>query len=151
MNKNILFFLFAILIVSCNLQTTESGKTENTVQANHEEHRETDTTLSLNNGARWKIDSSTAENVNLLKEIIAGVSKSEVKDFAAVAGQLQEGLNQLIRECKMKGADHDALHKWLEPLLDKVKALKAANTNSGSALFNEIAGHVQLFDQYFER
>jgi hypothetical protein len=57
----------------------------------------------------------------------------------------------MIRECKMQGPDHEALHKWLEPLMEQVSTLKqAATVAAAGQAFNVIQSQVNRYDQYFE-
>ena len=65
-------------------------------------------------------------NVALLKVIVSGTKKENLENYIQTAEQLHDGLNKMINECKMKGADHDALHQWLEPLLKETKEMKNA-------------------------
>jgi len=37
---------------------------------------------------------------------------------------IQNKIDTLVKQCTMKGAEHDALHAWLEQLLKDVKELK---------------------------
>ena len=109
------------------------------------------TGLVLNNGAKWKADSTTALNVALLKKIISGTNKETLQNYSQTAIELQDGLNKMISECKMKGADHEALHHWLEPLMEKTKELKKANNiENAKTIFGEIEKQINLFSQYFE-
>ena len=67
------------------------------------------------------------------------------------AKELQSGLNKMVAECKMKGADHDALHQWLEPLMERLNDLnKETSTDNAAANLNEIDKHLKLFPQYFQ-
>jgi hypothetical protein len=51
----------------------------------------------------------------------------------------------------MQGPDHDALHKWLEPLINAVKELKQSTTEEkAAAAWGKIEAQVHLYDQYFE-
>ena len=109
------------------------------------------TGLGLNNGAKWKADSTTLFNVALLQNIISDTKKENLDDYHQIATQLQSGLNKMVAECKMKGADHDALHQWLEPLMEKVKELNnVTSTENAETNLSEIENHLNLFAQYFE-
>ena len=90
-------------------------------------------------------------NVEILQNIIAAAKKESLENYLQTAAGLQDGLNKMVVECKMKGADHEALHHWLEPLIEKTKALKNANNieNAGT-IFGEIENQINLFPQYFE-
>ena len=60
-------------------------------------------------------------------------------------------LNKLISECKMTGADHDALHKWLEPLIGEMgKLKKSTNEQEAAGIVKEIDEQLKLYTQYFE-
>jgi hypothetical protein len=57
----------------------------------------------------------------------------------------------MVTECKMKGADHEALHQWLEPLMEKTRELKkVSNVENAATLLSEIGKQLALFPQYFE-
>ena len=151
--KQILTILLATsLLLACNAGN-EKEKTTATEPAaeNHAEHAEQATGLALNNGAKWKADSTTLLNVALLQKIISGAKKESLENYSQTAAGLQDGLNKMVSECKMKGADHDALHHWLEPLMEKTKELKNANSieNAGT-ISGEIEKQINLFPQYFE-
>ena len=115
------------------------------------EHADKATGLVLKNGLKWKADSTTLVNVDLLQKIISGAKKESLENYTQTAVGLQNGLNKMINECKMKGADHVALHHWLEPLVEKTKALKNANNiDTARITFGEIERQINLFPQYFE-
>lgn len=125
-------------------------------EAQHEQHKAAvgPSGLQLNNGAKWAADAPTNANVKNLQAILATFGEGTDRSLSAhlnVAEQLQTGLNKMIKECKMKGADHDALHQWLEPLLGQVKQLKAATTETdAAALLQTILTQVSYYDQFFE-
>jgi len=57
----------------------------------------------------------------------------------------------MVNEYKMKGAEHDALHQFLEPLMEKTKALRNVTTIENAAtIYSEIEERIDLFAQYFE-
>jgi len=141
-------FLFACNSGSDNEKNTAPAS----VAENHQEHEEVTTQLVLNNGAKWKADSTTLLNVALLQNIVSEAKKGSLEDYMQTAAQLQEGLTKMVNECKMKGAEHDALHQWLEPLMDKTKELdKATTVEKAATILNEVDKHINLFKQYFEK
>jgi len=57
----------------------------------------------------------------------------------------------MVKECRMQGADHKALHQWLEPLIKNVGQLKkASDEKEASTLMNEISEQLTNYHQYFE-
>ena len=117
--------LSGILLACNNFGQTENKETDTAGETGHQYQTKTER-LELNNGVKWKADSITMSNVAALKVIVSGTKKENLENYIQTAEQLHDGLNKMINECKMKGADHDALHQWLEPLLKETKEMKNA-------------------------
>jgi NADH dehydrogenase len=152
MKQKLIILLATSFLLACNAgnEKEKTIRTEPDAE-NHAEHAEQATGLALNNGVKWKADSTTVLNVDLLQKIVAGAKKESLESYSQTAIDLQGGLNKMVSECKMKGADHEALHHWLEPLMDKTKELKNANTiETARTIFGEIEKQINLFSQYFE-
>ncbi len=151
MKKLLAILMVTAVLLACNSAAEKEKSTAaDTLTNNHHDHEEA-TGLALNNGARWKADSITIANVSLLKETLSVAKKEKLEDYLQTASQLQEGLNKMLSECKMKGEDHNALHQWLVPLMEKVKVLKTATTvEDAAAISTAIEKQVNLFTEYFE-
>lgn len=152
MKKIILIVFVLTFLVGCDTgKGKEQQKDSDTVSIKQDDHIESSGKLQLNKGAKWKIDSVTAINVGSLKTIVAEAKQSKPSNYTVAAAKLQDGLNKLITECKMKGADHDALHHWLEPVIENTKELKSVETEEkGAIILSNINHDLDLFDQYFE-
>ncbi|MBK7291159.1 MAG: hypothetical protein IPI78_13535 [Chitinophagaceae bacterium] len=75
-----------------------------------------------------------------------------LEDYRKTSADINEGLNKMIKQCTMKGADHEALHLWLEPLMKKVKELGESSTVEKAApILHELETQANLFPQYFEK
>ncbi len=110
--------------------------------------------LVLNGSSKWKADEVSTNNVNNLQTIIkshtAGNDRS-LPSYVSVAGELQTGLNKMVKECRMQGADHDALHHWLIPLIAQVKQLEhSGSVATAGTTFAAISHQVSRYYQYFE-
>jgi Cu/Ag efflux pump CusA len=155
MKKIIVILLLSTGFWACNNSETAAKKEgAAATEADHHEHADNKTGLELNNGAKWIADSSTNNNVKNLQVILekfeAGADQS-MAAYKLVADDLQMGLNKMVSECKMKGPDHDALHKWLEPLIAQVKELKKVFSEAdASKLLTAIHTQVSYYYQYFE-
>jgi hypothetical protein len=117
------------------------------------QHETPSEALVLNNGAKWKVDNATNNNVKNLKAILrmsnSGNNRS-LSTYHKTANSLQTGLDKMIRECRMKGPDHLALHKWLEPLMVQVTKLKQTPTVAIAAhSLQAIKLQLKRYDQYF--
>ena len=135
--------------VACNQST---NKTEADEHADHAQ--EDNVALTLNNGAKWKADSITNHNVVNLKTIADNFRIKpfpSMDDYQILGGDLQNGLNKMIQECKMSGPDHEALHHWLNPILQETSKLKnAADTSAGRTIFKSLDKQIDDYHTYFE-
>jgi hypothetical protein len=155
MKKLLTIFLLINLFWACNNNRhSENKEAIDSMGSDHHSSELEEEKLSLNNGNKWKVDSNTNSNARNLLFIIEkfnpGPEKS-MTEYNQVATDLQFGLNKMISECKMKGEDHHALHKWLEPLIQQLTLFKHAVTKE-DAIRSLEAIHTQLnlFAQFFE-
>lgn len=156
MKRTLLVLFTAGILVSCNTQDNkETKETSQAIEREHERHSDKENKgLSLNNGNKWKADASTNDNVKTLLVVVdefnTGKDKALINYHNAAAG-LQKGLEKMIKECRMQGADHDALHKWLEPLMKQVASFqKAATAEQAEEQFHNIHKQLNLYEKYFE-
>ncbi len=119
--------------------------------AEHQDHGHDQAGLELNNGKKWIADESTNKNVAALKQIIMESTPASLEDFHNVAEQLKASIQNLVNECRMEGPDHDALHKWLEPLMAKTKNLQNADSEEAAAeIYSDIEKHINIYSDYFQ-
>lgn len=149
--KKLLILLCISSLLACTNAETEK---EETLQTTRDTHHDEATTLALNNGAKWKSDENTNKNVAELEATVSRTTVNQPKltaDFTTIADSLQTGLDKMVKECRMQGPDHQALHQWLEPLMKNVKELKAAgNEDQASKLISNINQQLNEYHQYFE-
>ncbi len=161
MKNTIIFLIVGLFAVSCNPKQNESegqvvlSPTSDTIATVPEHSHDAEVgEIALNNGAKWKSDESTTKNVNSLSKTVndfKAANKAELSDYKKVGADLQSGVTNLIKECRMKGPDHDALHLWLEPLMGMVKELNAStDVNSAKEKFDQIDQQLARFTNSFE-
>ena len=147
--------VIGLMLLSCNEQNQNHNHKEADATAVEKQEQESGKEgLVLNNGQKWKADSNTNKNVKVLLAVLekftAGTDKT-LKAYGNTAAALQDGLDKMISECRMKGPDHDALHQWLEPLIGEVAKLKQSATDAGAAgQMEKIDAQVKRYAQYFE-
>lgn len=73
---------------------------------------------------KWKADETTKQNVARLAGILNDSAYSQPASRAALFAKLRAGIDTLVKECRMKGKDHDALHGWLEKFMKHTRELK---------------------------
>ncbi len=146
--------LIAVGIVFLAAACKDAKHNEPAAHDEKQDHSTHATALSLNDGKKWKADSSTHRNVAHLSGVITAFNAgadTTLNGYLQTAASLQEGLDRLISDCRMQGKDHDMLHLWLEPLLGQVKKFSGATNGSDAGKqLSEITEQVKLFDQYFE-
>ncbi|MDB5208266.1 MAG: hypothetical protein JWR72_3341 [Flavisolibacter sp.] len=151
MKKTVFFLALAICLWACN---SAVNKEEITPSETSHQHDIVETKLVLNNGAKWNSDESTDKNVTELQAISSRFMATAIPhlaDYATFSNEFQTGVDKMIKECRMQGEDHEALHHWLEPLLKQVADLKnATNEEEASKLTASVADHLNIYNQYFE-
>lgn len=141
----LIFMIAAALLLSCNsAHQHQEPEKETTVVAK----------LELNDGVKWNADESTNTNVSALIGILDSFTLQPERSLEAhhqAAGSLQIALNKLVKDCEMKGPDHDALHLWLEPVMDEVSALKkSTSAEQAAGHFSTLREQASLYREYFE-
>ncbi|MDO9373103.1 MAG: hypothetical protein Q7T76_01730 [Ferruginibacter sp.] len=153
--KNFLIYVGFGFLAACN--NVDHRETGIAVKKGEEHHHPALATasLSLNGQLKWKADQATFQQVKTLHEqavLFASASPIITEEFRAAGDTLQSGLNKLIRNCKMTGEEHEALHHWLEPLLQQVKALRTlGGAEGGQQSLHNVQAQLELFDKYFEQ
>jgi hypothetical protein len=149
MKKSLFILLCTALLSSCN-QSPDKSKDDK--HLNHDIKQTTE--LALNNGAKWKADSVTNHNVANLRSIADNFkikSTSSVSSYQKLSANLNTGLNKMIKECKMTGADHDALHMWLQPILEENAELKnISDPEIAGTIFKSIDKRLDNYNNYFK-
>ena len=167
MKKFFLSLFAAAILFGCNSSDSKTTAEDPAAHdhaavkqgADHDHAASTGNTLEtgvpeLNNGAKWQADASTNENVANLKSIINNFKTNAdpaVEDYHAFQASFTDGISKMVKECKMQGPDHDALHVWLEPLMKDNKEMKEqTNKDALASTFNTINERVNIYPQYFE-
>lgn len=117
------------------------------------QHEPASEKLVLNNGGKWKVDKITNDNVASLQQMVKpanGKPGKSLKDYHMAGVALQNGITKMIKECRMKGSDHQALHKWLEPLMELVSKLsRAPDARAAARSYTATTAQLNLYNQYF--
>lgn len=140
-------FVSFLFLAACNEHSHDQ-------QSGSSEHLSKDTVLTLNNGKKWKADTLTSRNVVALKTMVNmfGVEPyPSANNYQVLGNDMTNGFNKMIKECKMSGPDHDALHLWMEPIIKESNQLKTiTDTIQARQLFKSIKERVDNYPAYFE-
>jgi hypothetical protein len=103
----------------------------------------------LNNNAKWHTDDATKENVVAMTIVINDSNNVGYNRSEQLVRQMQSRIDALLQQCKMKGADHDALHLWLELVMRDLKNVRASEDGYQKS-YAALKSDVESFDVYFE-
>jgi len=104
------------VIMSCSnsqLENKKANDNENTVA-----------TLPVKSGTKLKADEVTRKNAGAMVQLVNDTSYQNAGKRKELSVSIQNKIDTLVKQCTMKGAEHDTLHAWLEQLLKDVKELK---------------------------
>jgi hypothetical protein len=148
----LLYSILAFSMLACN--DNPAGHLPEGSKSSQHDHEEASGVIELNNGARWKSDVNTNKNISAFQTILHDfklIPVPRVKDCTDTGKRLQKQMDILIGECRMKGPDHEALHKWLTPLIADISSLvKATDASEGAHMVEAIERHVKSYPNYFE-
>lgn len=144
MSRTIIPLIFITLLTSCG--SGESTQKEPTKE-------ETTTQQKSNDDNRLIANPETAEGMLMMQHLIESFkeTKEENKNYAVLLGELSYQCDYIIKNCSMKGADHDKLHTILHPILDAVEEGKQADSNEKiNAALETILSQTKRFFETFK-
>ena len=140
-----LIIILTVAIAACNSQV----KTDKHGNENSNERDNTATAVQLNNGSKWKADEATKRNVAALVQVVSDSSYADITKRREMSAKVQSKVDTLINQCRMKGAEHDALHVWLEKVLMDMKALKEGH-DEYREVYTALKKDIESFYNFFE-
>jgi len=154
MRKILLVLLIGSMLQACNTASDKGNSAgKSTVEDKHN-HTGESSELTLNNGVKWKSDSITTHNVIQLKttaDMFRVQPFPSINNYQLLGKDLSNGVNTLIQQCSMKGAEHESLHKWLEPILDLTNQLKnVTDTSKARQIFKSVDSRIDDYQNFFE-
>lgn len=159
-------FLIPVMLMSLVSWSCQSGSSsDHNDHAHHkmpssqehsaDEHHHDDTqhgTLELNNGEKWKADQPTMANAARIRKVVEAFEKKNspsLSDHQKFGADIKSGIDRMIRECTMKGAEDQALHEWFFPLIDYTAKIGKADEEEARHLAHLIIDRVKEYDTYF--
>lgn len=137
MKNLILILTFAFITVACG--------------NNEETKADSATNSEVSTPKKMKANPETAEGMLMIQHMIISFNemKEENKNYAVLLGELSYQCDYIIKNCSMKGKNHDELHKVLEPILASIQ--KAKNAASNEEINQELDSIVSNTELFFER
>ena len=87
--------------------------------------------------------------VKISEEVVNDSSYADAAKRMQLYANLQSKIDRLVKQCSMNGAEHDALHVWLEKVMKDMKELKEENNNY-SRVYAELKRDIERFNAFFE-
>lgn len=133
------------------------GNTDNTAgqadEATHDEHHHHagHGPIELDSGEKWAVNEEMKPFVSAGIGLVDDYIANGESDYHALAGNLKEQNDQLIRSCTMTGKGHDELHKWLHPHLELVHQLEnTTDDTQADGLVTQLQDSYDLYGEYFQ-
>jgi hypothetical protein len=136
MKTQIIYIPFVLFLMASCYSGQGTAESENKEHSLHK----TDHPGRDSGNLKWQLDESTRKNISAIKLILAG--SPDTTGIRKAGLEISDAVDQLIRECRMKGADHDALHSWLEGFNHDLKKLNNSEIDPGKRMV-KIAGAYQ--------
>lgn len=138
--------IFSIALFSCGNSVEEEAQAEHGSMV-HEGHS---ADIELNNGEKWEVNEEMKPYVSNSQELLHDYIENQKNDYVALAEDLEQQNNLLIKSCTMQGKSHDELHKWLHPHMELVAALKnTSDENEAKILITRLQQSFGVYHQYF--
>jgi hypothetical protein len=157
MKRSLMILAGLCWLVACTnvkdekVATSDTAISDKHVPASHEASHGT---LTLNNGAKWKSDESTRDHLRKMEQQLGTFNSQtakEVQAYQQLGQSVQQETDQLIKDCRMQGPDHDALHTWLQTILPNVATLKkSTSVEEGEQAKQKLENNMRVFHEYFE-
>lgn len=141
--KQLLILLFAVMASCTNPQL---GKQQENKESNKKDNA---LVVPLNKRAKWKADGSTKKNVVAMMQEVNDTIYADAKKREQLYESVQSGIDTLVKQCSMKGEEHNALHIWLERVVEDVNELKRED-NEYSKAYAALKKDVESFYNFFE-
>jgi hypothetical protein len=141
-----------LMVFSC--KNKEVHESTETVMVTGDEHAHDHTAtvgIELDNGQKWQINKEMMPFLQEGEKMVNDFHGTQLSDYTNLAAELKKVNNQLISSCTMEGKSHDELHKWLNPHLGLVIALKnASDLSTADTLVDQLVDSYREFDTYFQ-
>jgi hypothetical protein len=144
-----------LIILSVFLASlTSMCGTERDLETRHTEVIHEEQTLALNGTERWKADEPTNRHIAQLQGMVQEFNlQAENKSAGAyndLGTSMKAEIQELFKDCRMKGPDHDMLHVYLMPLVEDVNLLAGNDEHQSETAFARVSERVKEYNQYFE-
>lgn len=150
MKKILGFGLAGVLIWSCGTPPENTSEMQVAATPATAPVSETED-IALNNGRKWQVKADMSPHILKGEALVDAYVQQNQTDYKKLAQEVDAQNSQLIDNCSMEGASHDALHKWLQPHLELVDQLgKETDPEKAQQTALQLQRSYQQYHQYFQ-
>jgi hypothetical protein len=92
----------------------------------------------------------TTQGISNMKSRLAKLPASPSTDeYSALEKDLRSEFTSILRQCTMKGADHDSLHSYLQPMEGYFTSIGSGNADSSQAAISRLNSHLSDYSRRF--
>lgn len=148
----LIIMVISLLLFGCNNTSDEQAAAPAlTTGALVHQHTEESEAIELNQGEKWKVDTTMMIHIRKMESDLITFSEDEQKDYKSLSEKLQSSNDLLTSNCTMEGKAHDELHKWLLPYIDLVNKLsEITEKTEAEAQYKKIEQSFITFNRYFK-
>lgn len=148
MRKLFYYLAVQLALTACGNNNPAEDSHKATDHSSHSTgHSVTTPGLTTDQGKKWKADEATIQGIRQMAATAAAGRAGTLKN-QTLTDSLKANFAEIFKKCTMKGAAHDQLHLYLQPLKLELDAL--ANGADEVQSLHTIQDHLAKFDQYFE-
>jgi hypothetical protein len=129
----------------------ERSKKEKKSSKEEEAHQGKSAMLKLNDGQKWKADSSTKAGVEAMQKIVDKHAPSDsLRAYQTLGDTLNGEFQRIFERCSMEGPGHDQLHNFLLPIKKDIQGLRSEELKQAKEAKRSLGKRLPKFDEYFE-
>ena len=129
--------------------TTEHQNHESMDNQDHADHEPSEVKLKLNDGKKWEMNAEMKPYINDMEQQLIAYNP-QTDDYKVLAKNLSETNENLIKSCTIKGTQHEVLHAWLMPHMEKIEQLKNAQTKEDAdKIVGDLKQSMTTYHKYF--
>lgn len=145
--------IISALLIGSSLLGCDSGSTQHPDSSEEQAALETQELDRKQNklGDKWLVNDEMKPFIEQAEVRLQEHKDKQSTDYALLAADLKSKNGELIKSCTMEGESHDALHEWLYPHIELLKALEQAeNINQANAIIDKLHISFKTYHQSFQ-
>ena len=108
-------------------------------------------TVTLNNGAKWKANQETTDGIAQMQRLIEGFTDIEdVEAYESLKSDLTNEFSLIFENCTMTGEAHNQLHHFLLPMQEMFDNLVSGDLETQKQTLHDLDERLKTYETFFE-